>query len=187
VTTDSSALDKAYPVGVVVNYQNNEGDFVDSRTVTAGVDVGRKVNFAVISPTILLSPGSKGAIQVEYKNIGNSTIRGAEARINAGTPFTLSSGVAYLGDLAPGQSAVATYQVGVATDAVTKLYGIDSEIRYRDAIDNTYISDPLKVQVDVENKTGISGVFSNSVAVSVIIAVLIGIAYAAWHYRKMRR
>jgi len=187
VSVDQSAVNKDYPVGVVINYQNNEGDFVDSRTVTTGVDVGNKVSFAIISPTITLSPGSKGTIQVEYKNTGDSTVRGAEARISAITPFTISASVAYLGDLAPGQSVVATYQISVATDAVTKLYGLDSEIRYRDDIDNTYISDVMKVPVDVENQTGVSGILSNSVAVSVILAAIIGIAYAVWYMRKKQR
>jgi hypothetical protein len=187
VSVDSTAIAKSYPFGVVVNYQNDEGDFVDSQTVTAGVAVGSKVDFAIISPTVTMSPGSKGTIQVEYKNTGESTIRGAEARINAITPFTSSDSVADLGDLAPGQSAVATYQISVVGNAVTKLYGIDSEIRYRDALDNTYISDLMEVPVDVEYPTGIKSILSNNVALSIIVAALIGIAYAVWYFRKKKR
>lgn len=187
VSVDSTAINKSYPVDVVVVYQNNEGDFVDSRTETAGVNVGSKVDFAITSPTITMSPGSRGTIQVVYKNTGSSMIRSAQARISAVTPFTSSDGVADLGDLAPGQSAVATYQIGVASDAVTKLYGIDSEIRYRDALDDTYISDPLKVAVDVKNRTGVAGILSNNVALSIIVAALIGIVYAVWYFRKKRR
>jgi hypothetical protein len=187
VSVDDTAINKSYPVDVVVVYQNNEGDFVNSRTETAGVDVGSKVNFAITSPTITMSPGSRETIRVVYENTGGSTIRSAQARISAVTPFTSSNGVADLGDLAPGQSAVATYQISVASDAVTKLYGIDSEIRYRDALDDTYISDPLKVAVDVKNRTGVAGILSNSVALSIIVAALIGIAYAVWYFRKKRR
>jgi len=187
VSVDDTAINKSYPVDVVVVYQNNEGDFVDSRTETAGVDVASKVDFAITSPTITMSPGSRETIQVEYKNTGSSMIRSAQARISAVTPFTSSDSVADLGDLAPGQSAVASYQIGVASNAVTKLYGIDSEIRYRDALDDTYISDPLKVAVDVKYRTGVAGILSNSVALSIIVAALIGVAYAAWYFRKKRR
>jgi hypothetical protein len=187
VSVDKTAVNKTYPVAVVVVYQNNEGDFVNSRTETAGVNVGGKVDFAIISPTISMSPGSKKIIQVEYKNTGDSTIKNAQALISAVTPFTSSNAVADLGDLAPGQSAIASYQISVSGNAVTKVYGLDSEIRYRDVLDNTYISDPMKVSIDVENVTGIQGLLSNTVILSIIVAALMGLIYAIWYLRKKQR
>lgn len=184
VTIDSTAEDKTYPVDVVVVYRNNEGDYVNSRTETAGVSVGNKVDFAILSPTIEMSPGSKQTIQVEYKNIGNSTVKSAQARISATEPFTSTSDIAYLGDIAPGQSAVATFKLAVSSDATIKQYGLDSEIRYRDALDNTHVSDIIKVPVDVRNLTGLAGILSNSVYLSIIVAVIIGIIYAIIHFRK---
>ena len=80
VTVAKDAENKIYPVDVVVVYQNNEGDFVTSQTETVGVDVGNKVDFAILSPLPEMNPGSKRTIQVEYENTGNSTIRSAEAR-----------------------------------------------------------------------------------------------------------
>ena len=50
VTVAKDAENKIYPVDVVVVYQNNEGDFVTSQTETVGVDVGNKVDFAILSP-----------------------------------------------------------------------------------------------------------------------------------------
>jgi hypothetical protein len=73
-------------------------------TQTVGVDVGNKVDFAILSSPIQMSPGSRKTIQVEYQNTGDSTIKSAEARISVVTPFTSSSDIAYLGDLAPGQT-----------------------------------------------------------------------------------
>ena len=49
----------------------------------------------------------------------------------------------------------------VASDATIKEYGLDSEIRYLDALDYTYISDPMKVPIDVKNLTGFAGIVSN--------------------------
>ena len=187
VSVDKTALRKPYPIGVMVVYQNNEGDFVNSRVVTTGVDVGNKVDFAVLSPLVTLSPGSKSTIEVEYKNTGDSTIRGAEARLNAGKPFIISGNGAYLGDLAPGQSAVAEYEVEVAPDAVTKLYGIDSQVRYRDSLDKVQVSDILKVPVDVKIPTGIAGILSNKIYVTIIAAAILGIVYAIWYYRRKRQ
>ena len=187
VSVDAAAVNKSYPVNIIVTYQNNEGDFVNSRTETTGVSVGNKVNFVIISPTIKMSPGSKNTIQVEYKNTGDSTIENAQALISMVTPFSSTSAVADLGNIAPGQSAIASYQISVSGNAVTKLYGLDSEIRYHDALDDTYVSDPVKVSIDVENLSGIEGILSNTVILSIIVAALIGLIYAIWYFRKKQR
>ena len=58
-----------YPVNVAVVSQNNEGDFVTSRSDTVGIPVGGKVDFAIISPPAEINPGNKKVITVEYKNM----------------------------------------------------------------------------------------------------------------------
>ena len=186
VNVAKDAENKTYPVDVIVIYQNDEGDFVTSQTETVGVDVGNKVDFTILSPPAEMSPGSKQTILVEYQNTGNSTIESAEARISIVDPFTSTSDVAYLGDLKPGQSAVASFQLSVASDATLKEYGLDSEIRYRDALDDTYISDPMKVSIDVKNLTGFAGIVSNPLYISVLVAVLIGLIYAVYHLRRKK-
>ena len=186
VTVAKDAENKTYPVDVVVVYQDDEGDFVTSQTETVGVDVGNKVDFTILSSPAEMSPGSKQMILVEYQNTGNSTIESAEARISIVDPFTSTSDVAYLGDLEPGQSAVASFQISVASDATLKEYGLDSEIRYRDALDDTYISDPMKVSIDVKNLTGFAGIISNPLYISVLVAVIIGLIYAVYHLRKKK-
>ena len=134
-----------------------------------------------------MSPGSKKTIQVTYVNTGDTTVHSAEARISVVAPFTSSSDIAYLGDIAPGQSAVATYQLSVSSDATLKQYGLDSEIRYNDALDDTYVSDPMKVSVTVQNLTGIEGIVSNPLYLTVIIAAIIGIIYIVLHARKKKQ
>ena len=186
VSVAKDAENKTYPIDVVVMYQNDEGDFVPSQTQVVGVDIGNKVSFAIQSPPVEISPGSKRTIQVEYQNTGDSTVYSAEARISVVDPFTSSSDIAYLGDLAPGQSAVASYQISVASDATIKEYGLDSEIRYNDALDDTYISDPMKISIDVKNLSGIQGIVSNPVYISLIVAVIIGIIYTLIHARRKR-
>ena len=186
VAVASEAINKTYPVDVVVVYQNEEGDFINSTTQTVGINVGNKVDFAILSPPIQMSPGSRQTIQVEYQNTGDSTIKSAQARISVVTPFTSSSDIAYLGDLAPGQTSVATYQISVASDATIKEYGLDSEIRYNDAIDDTYVSDPMKVTIDVANLSGINAIVSSPIYLSILVAVIIGIIYAGIQMRKKR-
>ena len=121
---------------------------------------------------------------MEYKNAGETTIYSTQARISAVDPFTSNDDIAFLGDLRPGESAIASYEVIVDRSATIKEYGLDSEIRYRDALDNTYISDTMKVKITVSSPVGISAVLSNPIYLSIIFVGIIGGAYLAYHYRK---
>jgi len=184
VSVASDAERQTYPVDIVVVYQNKEGDFVSSRTDTVGIPVGGKVDFTVISPLAEMNPGNKKIINVEYKNTGETTVYSAQSRISAVDPFTSNDDVAYLGDIKPGGSAIASYEVSVDRTATIKEYGLDSEIRYRDALDNTYISDTMKVKISVIQTTGLAAVLSNPVYIAIIIAGIIGIVYLVLHFRK---
>ena len=184
VSISSDAERQTYPVDVVVVYKNNEGDFITSRSDTVGIPVGGKVDFMVISPPAEMNPGNKNIISVEYKNTGETTIYSAQSRISAVDPFTSNDDIAFLGDLKSGESAVASYEMSVDRSATIKEYGLDSEIRYRDALDNTYISDTMKVKINVISPAGLTAVLSNPVNLSIIAAAIIGIVYLVYHYRK---
>jgi hypothetical protein len=173
-----------YPVDVAVVYENKDGDTVTSRNDTIGIPVGGKINFAIISVPAELNPGNKKVISVEYKNTGDTTVYSAQGRISAVNPFTSNDDIAYLGEIKPGGSVVASYEVSVDRAATIKEYGLDSEIRYRDALDNSYISDTMKVRVNVTAQTGIPAILSNPIMMSVIIAVIVGIGYAVYKLRK---
>jgi hypothetical protein len=186
VSISGNAERQTYPVDVEVVYKNKDGDFVTSRGDTVGIPVGGKVDFEVVSPPAEINPGSKKVISVEYKNTGETTIFSAQGRISAVDPFTSNDDIAFLGDLKPGESFVASYEVSVDRSATLKDYGLDSEIRYRDALDNTYLSDIMKVKVNVTSPAGIASVLSNPVYLSIIVAGFIGIIYLVSYYRKKR-
>jgi hypothetical protein len=184
VSVAADAERQTYPVDVVVVYQNKEGDFISSRSDTVGIPVGGKVDFTVISPPAEMNPGNKKVINVEYKNTGETTVYSAQSRISSVDPFTSNDDVAYLGDIKPGSSAIASYEVSVDRTATMKEYGLDSEIRYRDALDNTYLSDTMKVKINVVQTTGLAAILSNPVYIAIIIAGIIGIVYLILHFRK---
>jgi len=112
-------------------------------------------------------------IEVEYQNTGAATAYSAQARISAVDPFTSNDDTAFLGDLEPGEKAVARYEVSVDGSATPKEYGLDSEIRYRDALDNSQISDSMKVQVLVEPSSSLLPI----IAVLVLLIAGSGAAY----------
>jgi len=186
VSVSGDAERQTYPVDVVVVYQNYEGDFITSRSDTVGIPVGGKVDFSIISPPGEMNPGNKKVMNVEYKNTGDTAIYSAQARISAVDPFTSNDDTAYIGDLIPGESKTVSFVVSVDRTATIKEYGLDSEIRYRDALDNTYISDTMKVKVNVATTAGLTTIFSNPVYLAILVAAILGIAYGIIHYRRKK-
>jgi hypothetical protein len=183
VSTDAEAQD--YPVDIHVDYTNSDGDPASSDTVTVGVPVGSKIQFSVASPAPRVNPGQVVTIEVVYKNTGSAAVYQAEARISAVDPFTSNDDTSYLGDLAPGQSGTARFEMTVDGGATPKSYALDSEIRYRDALDNSQISDTIKVPVDVIQPAGILGTLSNPLVLAGIIALaVIALYYILIHRRK---
>jgi len=187
VSVSSDAERQTYPIDVVVVYQNNEGDFITSRSDTVGIPVGGKVDFSIISPAGEMNPGNKNVLNVQYKNTGDTTIYSAQARISAVDPFTSNDDTAYIGDLKPGESKTVSFVISLDRTATIKEYGLDSEIRYRDALENTYVSDTMKVKVNVTSPAGITTILSNPIYLSIIIAAIIGIIYLVYHFRKKNR
>ena len=187
VSVSDDAERQTYPIDVVVVYQNNEGDFITSRSETVGIPVGGKVDFKVISPSGEMNPGNKKVITVEYRNTGDTAIYSAQSRISAVDPFTSNDDTAYVGDLKPGESRAVSFIISVDRTATLKEYGLDSEIRYRDALDNTYISDPMKVRINVTDPAGLIAILSNPIYLSLVFAGFIGVAYLFFYYRRKNK
>lgn len=183
VSTSSDAEAQTYPLNVVIDYERSNGEQDTSDTETVGVPVGGKIDFDIISSAATVHPGEKATIEVTYKNIGSATAFNAQARISAVDPFTSNDDTAYLGDLAPGETAVARYAVTVDDKATIKEYGLDSEIRYRDALDNSQISDTMKMTVSVVKTEALVGALTNPIVLAVIAAILIGAGYYIYRRR----
>jgi hypothetical protein len=184
VAVSSDAEEQTYPLDVYVEYQNEEGEMVTSDIETMGVPVGGKIDFEVISTASTISPGQKKVLEVEYRNSGAATVYDAQARISAVDPFSSNDDTAYLGDIAPGKTATARFEVSVDSTGTVKSYGLDSEIRYRDALDNSQISDAIKVQVEVVPQSDLTTLVTNPVFISVIAFLVIAAGYYVIKKRK---
>ena len=115
--------------------------------------------------------------------MGDTTAYDATARISAVDPFTSNDDSASLGDLAPGETAVGKYVVTVDDDATIKSYGIDTEIRYRDSLDNSQISDSMKAGVVVQKKSGMD-ILTNPIVLTIIIVIIAAAVYLIWSRKK---
>jgi hypothetical protein len=183
VSASKDAEAQAYPIDVMVQYEKSNGEKETSDTEIVGVPVGGKIDFAIVSSASTVYPGQKATIDVTYKNVGSATAYNAQARVSAVDPFTSNDDTAYLGDLEPGQTAVAHYTVSVDKEATVKQYGLDSEIRYRDALDNSQISDTMKMTVTVVKSDPMVAALTNPIIIAVILAVLIGAGYYIYRRR----
>lgn len=120
-----------------------------NQTMYVDIVVKEEPYFKVLNTESDLQAGNKETITVTYANTGDQTARECIARISVVDPFTTTDDQAYLGEMKPGESRNATFEINVASDAVPKTYFISSEIKYKDIHDKSKYSDSLKVAVDV--------------------------------------
>ncbi len=186
VAVSGDAAKQIYPVDVAVTYENREGDIVTSATDTVGIPIGGKLSFSVTSAPARVIPGSDNVISVNYRNNGDTTAYHSQARISAVDPFTSSDDTAYIGDIKPGENVTARYQVHAGDGAEIKTYLLDAEIRYRDALDNSQVSDTFKVPVLVEPKSASGGLASMLPVLVLIVIIGIGAGYYLLVMRKKK-
>ncbi len=186
VAISSNAERQTYPVDVEVTYENGEGAIITSAPSTIGIPVGGKTGFVVVSVPAQVTAGTRAVIAVDYRNAGDTTVYNAQARISAVDPFMSSDNTAYLSDLKPGESATARFDISVNSAAMQKEYALDSEVRYRDALGNSQISDTVKVNVQVGARSGSDNPLTNPLVVFLIVAVIIGAGYYVLVMRKKK-
>ncbi|MFA4860094.1 COG1361 S-layer family protein [Methanoregula sp.] len=182
----SNAEAQSYPLDVYVRYKDHNGDTVTSDIETIGIPVGGKIGFAITPDPQSIAPGQKKIVTLKYTNTGGATAYQAQARISLVDPFTSNDDSAYMGDLKPGETRTVSFLITAEKTATLKDYGIDSEVRYRDALDNTVISDPLKFTLTVGADKGIvTSLFGNPLILG-LIAVIIILTAGYVIYRKKR-
>ena len=186
VAISTDAESQAYPVDVVVSYENTEGDAVTSVPETIGVPVGDKIGFSMSSPPPTLSPGKSAVIEIVYRNTGNSTAYNAQARLNAVDPFVCTDNGAYLGDIPSGGQATARYALSASDQAEPKTYSLDTEIRYRDSLDNSQISDKFTTDIQVVATQDSGSVMGMLPVLVVIVLVVAGAGYYLFVMRKKK-
>ena len=170
VSISSEAGNQSYPLDVFLVYNDESGSQMSSKITSIGVPVHGKISFVVTGNPSPIRAGDKQVIEVTYQNTGSGIAFSAQSRISAVDPFTSNDDTAFLGDLAPGESAVARYEVSVDNSATPKEYGLDSEIRYRDALGNSQISDTMKVKVTVEETSPVMAILLISVLTVAVVA-----------------
>jgi len=188
IAASTDATEQVYPVDVAVSYTDSEGSTVTSRAETIGIPVSGKITFTITSPVQTLNTGSGSSIEVTYRNNGNLTIYDVQSQILPHTPVSSADGTAYLGNLLPGESATARYDLNVDGSAEPGTYSFDSKLRFRDALQNSQESDTIEVPVEIlPAKSGatIMGLpFTTVASVVLLVAIIAGIGYYLYRQKK---
>ena len=185
-SVDSGAEEQTYPLDVYVKYENTESDTVSSAIETIGIPVGGKIQFAIISEPQTIAAGQKKVITAKFKNTGGATAYQAVGRISMVDPFTSNDDSAFLGDLAPGETKEASFLVSADGAATVKSYGIDAEVRYRDALDNQVVSDPMKLNVNVVAAKSITSALTDTPALLALVVLVVIAAAGFYVYRRKK-
>jgi hypothetical protein len=180
VSVSKEATNQTYPVDLVVSYRNREGSVVTSSKTTVGVAVNEQPAFTVVSPAPEVPRGGESTIEVIYRNNGDVSIYDAQVRITPHDPVSASDNNAYLGNIAPGETAVATFVLVAGEDAEPGIQTFDSTIRYRDATGTSIASDPVPVQLNIVPSRGS---IIPQVIVGIIAVLIIGAGFL-WYRQK---
>jgi len=80
----------------------------------------------------------------------------------------------------------AQYAITAANSAAPGTYALDTEVRYRDALDNSQISDTFKAPVNVVLQPESAGLLQIPAALTLIVLILIGAGYYTFVMRKKK-
>lgn len=135
------------------------------------VIVKDEADFEVVNVTGELKAGSEGLLRVVYKNTGEEAVKDATVRISAADPFSTTDDQAFLGSIAPGETAEAVFKLKVDETAVSKNYAINSEIKYENTNGHSRISDTVKIQTEILPKSSGSGI-AKYIGIVVVLLIL---------------
>jgi hypothetical protein len=128
--TDKNLKSGIYRINYTINYQ----DF-DSNTYSISSSfpfvVKKKPNIIVLNSTGLGKAGDEVELKVYLKNIGEEKADAVDVRIikQSSQPFEMDVRSSYIGQLKPGETAVAVFNLNVNRDAEIKEHGLNLAIR----------------------------------------------------------
>lgn len=176
IAASTDATEQVYPIDIAISYKDSEGTLVTSKAETIGIPVSAKISFSVTSKAPALAAGSSGPVEVTYRNNGNLTVYEVQSQILPHTPVSSDNSIAYLGDLSPGETVTAQYELTAENSAEPGTYDFDSKLRFRDALGNSQESDTVDVMVQITpaaSRGTILGIPVATAAVAVLLAVII--------------
>ncbi len=121
-----------------------------SQNQTLKLIVKPQADFEVVNTTGSLYPGMENVVQISIKNIGEEEARNAKAIISPSDPLSTTDDQAFLYNIKPGDTVIATYKIKADSKAVPKTYGVDTVIRYENLDGDVKFSTTMQSPVEVK-------------------------------------
>jgi hypothetical protein len=175
VSPDAVTNTHSLPVNVTARTASDRP--VRTGPLTVPVSVVDRDLFAVTGVNTTVPPDSETQIRVRVENGGDEPLRDVKPQFEPAPPFSSEAPQTYVASLAPGESAVVTFQVSVAEDAVPSSHSLPVTVVATDADGDTVRDGPHDVAVDVAVEEGAAGsVVVLGVGV-VVVALVLGVGY----------
>ena len=156
---------------------------VKSQNLTIPVIVKDEADFEVVEISGNMVAGEENLLFVTYRNVGELPVTDATVRISASDPFSTTDDQAFIGSLAPGESTIARFNLKVDETATTKMYGINSEIKYEDVDGHDRISDNIKIQVETLPPASTAEKFKTVFLIGFMVVLLIVVGLGVRSYK----
>jgi hypothetical protein len=143
----------------------------ENKTLVIPIAIKEAPRFEIANISGNLVTGKSQTIEVIYKNNGEKIAYDAIARIVAMQPITVNQPVVRLGTIRPGESKTVYFEIFADPSAVTKTYGLDSEIKYLNENDEIEISDNLKVSIPLKEAEKKLSAFMLALAGVIILVI----------------
>ena len=160
---------------------------IKSQNLTIAVMVKDEADFEVVEISGNMVPNEENLLYVTYKNVGELPVTDATVRISVSDPFSTIDDQAFIGSLAPGESALARFNLKVDETATTKMYGINSEIKYEDVDGHDRISDNIKIQVETLPGVSTFEKFKNVILIGFVLVLLIVVVLGVRSYKNKQK
>ncbi len=157
---------------------------IKSQNLTIPVMVKDEADFEVVEISGNMVADEENLLYVTYKNVGELPVTDATVRISVSDPFSTTDDQAFIGSLAPGESALARFNLKVDETATTKMYGINSEIKYEDVDGHDRISDNIKIQVETLPAVSTVEKFKNVLLIGFVVVLLIVVVLGVRSYKN---
>ncbi|MFC7248335.1 COG1361 S-layer family protein [Halomicroarcula sp. GCM10025324] len=175
VSPDAVSNTHALPVNVTARTEANRA--VRTGPLTVPVTVVDRDLFSVTGVNTTVAPDSETQIRVRVENVGDKPLRDVKPQFGPAPPFTSEAPQTYVESLAPGESAVVTFQVSVAEDAVPSAHSLPVTVVATDADGDTVRDGPHDVAVTIAVEEGAAGSLVVLAVGIVVVAAILGVGY----------
>jgi len=182
VEVSSAADPGSRQLRFVVEYRTEDGDERTSDTLPARIEVAPERDVVAVERVDATVPaGGSGRLTLRVTNVDTEALSDISAKLFVDDPLSTSDDEAYVGHLAPGETAEISFEMTAAGSAFPKDYPVSIDFEYDRPDGTTELTDTFRLPVTVEERR--RGTLPFGVLAVVGAAILVGAGSVVWRRR----